>query len=86
MTTPRDESDLVLYQTDDGITRLHVRLVEASWLASACPGSSTTYTWIVVREPRLLLDRAEHRSVRRESTPLLRQATCPLVVSVEDGV
>jgi hypothetical protein len=55
-------------------------------LASACPGSSTTYTWIVVREPRLLLDRAEHRSVRRESTPLLRQATCPLVVSVENGL
>lgn len=40
-------------------------------------------TWIVVHEPPLL-DRAEHRSVRREPTPLLRQATCPLVVSVED--
>jgi hypothetical protein len=25
MTSPRDESELVLYQTDDGITRLHAR-------------------------------------------------------------
>jgi hypothetical protein len=33
MTSPRDESELVLYQTDDGITRLHVRLVEGTvWL------------------------------------------------------
>ena len=33
MTSPRDASELVLYQTDDGITRLHVRLVEGTvWL------------------------------------------------------
>ena len=33
MTRPSDESELVLYQTDDGITRLHVRLVEGTvWL------------------------------------------------------
>jgi hypothetical protein len=41
---------------------------------------------IVVQEPCLLLDRAEHRNVRREPTPLLRQATCPLVVPVENGL
>jgi hypothetical protein len=33
MTSPSDESELVLYQTDDGITRIHVRLVEGTvWL------------------------------------------------------
>lgn len=33
MTSPKDESELVLYQTDDAITRLHVRLVEDTvWL------------------------------------------------------
>lgn len=33
MTSPSDESELVLYQTEDGITRLHVRLVEGTvWL------------------------------------------------------
>ena len=30
MTSPSDESVLVLYQTDDGITRLHVQLVEGT--------------------------------------------------------
>lgn len=33
MTGPHEESELVLYLTDDGITRLHVRLVEGTvWL------------------------------------------------------
>ena len=33
MTGPHEESELVLYQTDDGITRLHVRLVGGTvWL------------------------------------------------------
>ncbi|HEX2688120.1 MAG TPA: hypothetical protein VHN14_15935 [Kofleriaceae bacterium] len=48
MTTPRDESDLVLYQTGDGITRLHVRLVQASWQAparvAAPPGKTRSAT------------------------------------------
>jgi hypothetical protein len=33
MSTANEHSELVLYQTDDGITRIHVRLVEGSvWL------------------------------------------------------
>jgi hypothetical protein len=33
MTMASDQSELVLYQTDDGITRIHVRLVEGTvWL------------------------------------------------------
>jgi hypothetical protein len=35
MTSPSDESELVLYQTDDGITRIHVRLVDGSVSATA---------------------------------------------------